>query len=135
MSFREKSAWITLVSVLLCTLALVVGWVGRSDMPTLHYSLLSVVGLVLIQAVLHVVAIFSNLREARAPRDERELMIANRARSLGYYVLLVWMVGIVIAAHIPNFRHYEVLLMSLLGIVVSSAIVAFMQIIQFRRGA
>ena len=135
MSFREKSAWITLVSVLLCFCALAVGWFGRSDMPILHYSLLSVAALVVLQLVLQAVTAFTNFREARAPRDEREQMIANRSRAVGYFVLMIWMIGIVAAVHSPEVRTYEVLLIACLGIVVASAVVALMQIVEFRRGS
>ena len=135
MSFREKSAWITLIIALLCFCALIVGWNGRADMPTLHLSLLSVAGLVVLQPVLHAVAVFTNFREARAPRDEREQMIADRSRAIGYYVLMIWMIGIVVAVHSPQVRTFEMLLIAALGIVVASAVVALTQIIRFRRGA
>jgi hypothetical protein len=134
MSFREKSAWITLISVLLCFATLAVGWIARSNMPV-RYVLLSVGALVVLQPVLHAVIALVNLREARAPRDEREQMIANRSRTIGYYVLMIWMIGIVVAVHSPQIRTFEVLLIASLGIVIASAIVALTQIIQFRRGA
>lgn len=134
MSFREKSAWITLISVLLCFATLAVGWIARSNMPV-RYVLLSVGALVVLQPVLHAVIALTHLREARAPRDEREQMIANRSRTIGYYVLMIWMIGIVVAVHSPQIRTFEVLLIASLGIVIASAIVALTQIIQFRRGA
>jgi uncharacterized membrane protein len=135
MSFREKSAWITLISVLFCFGALTIGWMGRSNTPTLHYALLSVIALVVLQVVLHVLAALSNLREARAPRDEREQTFANRARSIGYYVFMIWMIGIIVAAHDPDLHRFDFVFIALFGIVVAAAVVALAQIIQFRRGA
>src|SRR5215471_18278212 len=99
MSFREKSAWITLISVLICFgsyfAALGAGWFKPSSISALHYALISLIALVLLQIVLYAIVALGNLREARAPRDEREQAIVNRARSIGYYVLMICMMGLV----------------------------------------
>lgn len=139
MSFREKSAWITLVSVLLCFgvyfTGLFAGWFTRVGMRAFHYALLSVVALVLLQVVLHVLAMMSNPQEARAPRDEREQAFANRSRSIGYYVLMLWMVGIIVAVHSSSVSKLDVVFIAWLGVAVAIVVVAIVQIIQYRRGA
>jgi uncharacterized membrane protein len=139
MSFREKSAWITLVSVLLCFGlyfgGLAAGWVERHNMSAFHYGLVSIIALVVLQVVLHIVAARSNPRDARAPRDERERMFENRARSAGYYVLMIWMVGIIVAVHFSAVRKLDVVFIAWLGVAVSSVVVAAAKIVQFRRGA
>jgi cytochrome b561 len=139
MSFREKSAWITLISVLLCFGlyfgALAFGWVDRFSMSAFHYALITIIAVVLLQLVLQLLARLSNPREARAPRDEREQMFASRARSIGYYVLMIWMIGLVVAVHFPGFHKLDVVFFASLGVVVATLVVAVAQIIQFRRGA
>lgn len=139
MSFREKSAWITLVSVLVCFgsyfVALGVGTFDRFTMAAFHWALISLIALVVLQIVLHVLVVIGNPREARASRDEREQMFVNRARSVGYYVLMIWMIGLVVAVHFPGVNKVDVVFISWLGVTVATMVVALAQIIQFRRGA
>ena len=139
MSFREKSAWITLVSVLICFgsyfAALGAGWFRPSSITALHYALISLIALVLLQIVLYVIVALRNPREARAPRDEREQAFVNRARSIGYYVLMIWMMAIVFVVHIPGFGKVQVVFLGWLGVIAAILVVAVAQIVQFRRGA
>ena len=139
MSFREKSAWITLVSVLLCFGvyfgALAMGRIERMSMSALHFGLISIIALVVLQIVLRVLAALGNLREARAPRDEREQLFELRARSIGYYFLLIWMVAIIVAVHFRPVQKLDVVYIAWLGAVLAIVIVSVAQIIQYRRGA
>ena len=139
MSFREKSAWITLISVLLCFGvyfgAIATGRIERFGMAALHFGLISIIALVVLQIVLRVIAAIGNPREARAPRDERERLFELRARSLGYYVLVLWMTGIIVAVHFRAVHKLDVVYIAWLGVAVASVVVSAAQIIQFRRGA
>ena len=139
MSFREKSAWITLISVLLCFglyfIGIAGGWIERFSMSALHYALMSIVALIVLQVVLRVLAALGNLREARAPRDEREQLFEIRARAIGYYVLMCWMVGMIVAVHFSAVRKLDVVFIAWLGMAVASVVVSIAQIIQYRRGA
>jgi uncharacterized membrane protein len=138
MSFREKSAWITLISVLLCFGAyfgaLTTGRIERFSMAAFHLALISIIALVLLQIVLHVLVAIGNPREARAPRDERERLFELRARASGYYVLVVWMIGIIVAVHFHAVRKLDVVYIAWLGVAVASVTVSIVQIVQFRRG-
>ena len=139
MSFREKSAWITLVSVLLCFGAyfgaLATGRVERFSMAAFHLALISIIALVVLQIVLHVLVAIGNPREARVPRDERERLIELRARSSGYYVLVAWLIGIIVAVHFRGVQKLDVVYIAWLGVAIATVTVSAMQIIQFRRGA
>jgi hypothetical protein len=136
MSFREKSAWITLVTFLVCfgvyyglTLTGVVhGWAA------LHVLVICVLTLVVLQIVLHILAALPAPKDARAPRDERERLIQWRSHTLGYYVLIVLTLGLFIVGHtghgvgdLMNYALFEVAL--------SVVAVAAAQIVMFRRGA
>src|SRR5512139_3044794 len=99
MSFREKSAWITLVTILFVSLLFVLHlpppWslAPRPDMFMFHVLLLSVTTFVVIEIVAHVVIALRAPRDARAPLDERDRLIALKARSLAYYVCAVSSLG------------------------------------------
>jgi uncharacterized membrane protein len=139
MSFREKSAWITLVSVLLVFGlyfgALATGRVERVSMSAFHFGVISIIALVVLQVILRVIAAKLNPADARAPLDERERLFELRARSIGYYVLMGWMVLIIVAVHSPAVRKLDVVFIAWLGVVVAVVTVSAAQIIQFRRGA
>lgn len=92
MPFREKSAWISLVTVLVVFGAyfgaIVTGRVASYGMATMHYLLLSVVAIVLLQAALHVAARLLARADAGTPKDERERLIELKAIRIAYVVLI-----------------------------------------------
>src|SRR3954463_10744962 len=96
MSFREKSAWISFVLLLMLTLAFVISHhlhphdaQGRDliDPAYLFFGVLLV--FVLLQVGLHVVVAMQSPKEARTPKDERERFIELRAARIGFYTLVV----------------------------------------------
>ena len=137
MSFRETSAWITLVTVAVTFGvyfgAIATGSVSARGLDTLHLLLLCVGALVVLQITSHAVAAALTPRDARAQRDERERLIAWRAQSLGYYVLMVGVLALGAPAH---FGHppADLLNFALLVVVAAALAVAVAQIVQFRRG-
>ncbi|MDB5691362.1 MAG: hypothetical protein JWO81_425 [Alphaproteobacteria bacterium] len=93
MSFREKSAWISLATTLAVWGYYVVALVpalasGRPDGPRL-ISLFSacVFLLVVAQVVLSVLIAVHSPKEAQAPADEREQLIGLKASRLAFYTL------------------------------------------------
>ncbi|HEX5008714.1 MAG TPA: hypothetical protein VFV70_16490 [Hyphomonadaceae bacterium] len=139
MSFREKSAWITLVSVLLTFGAyygsLGIGLINPLSMRAFHFGVLSILALVALQIILHVVAALMNPKEARTPRDEREKMIQARSHTVGYYVMMVGMLVIVVLTHIPATNFMTTVYFGVLTMVIAALGVAIAQIVMFRRGA
>ena len=94
MSFREKSAWITLV--LLIGFGIYFIEVGshllRPTAPHVnHFELfvLLVIAMVILETASHIVFAIQSPRDAKAPLDERERMIALRATRPAFFVLLV----------------------------------------------
>lgn len=138
MSFRETSAWITLVSVLLCFGvyfgSLATGQVRAPSFATIHLLLACVVALVVLQLVLHAVAARLSAKADRALADERESLIQTRARAIGYYVLMAGVLALAIPGHMAISR-IDLLNFALLDVVVASLIVSAAQIVMFRRGA
>ncbi|MDP3737147.1 MAG: hypothetical protein Q8R02_07150 [Hyphomonadaceae bacterium] len=139
MSFREKSAWITLISVLLTFGAfygaLGVGLVDPVSMHAFHFGLASIVILIVLQIVLHIVAAIMNPKDARTPLDEREKMIQARSHTLGYYVMMVGMLIVVVLTHVPDTNFMTTVYLGVLTMVIAALSVAIAQIIMFRRGA
>ena len=93
MSFREKSAWVTLVSILLVS-ALYVFHVPAILEPHPSMWVLHVIGLclaafIVIEVVAHVVLYLRFPKEARTPKDERERLCDLRATRLAAYVYVV----------------------------------------------
>jgi uncharacterized membrane protein len=140
MSFREKSAWITLVSVLVTFGsyygALGLGLIQPFSMSAFHFGLLSIIALVVLQVALHIIAALLNPADARTPRDEREKLIQARSHTFGYYIMMVGMVLVVLATHIPALHGFMTTVYLGVGImVIASLAVAIAQIVMFRRGA
>jgi len=138
MSFRETSAWITLVSVAVCFGvyfgSIATGSVSPRGFGALHLLLLCVAVLVVLQIGSHAVAARLAGRAAKAPRDEREQLIAWRSQSIGYRVLIV---GVLLLGAPAHFGHptVDLLNFALLDIVIAAMVVAGAQIVMFRRGA
>ena len=95
MAFREKSAWITLVTTLfvyggyfaLAVPRLLAGRFGGFEF--VGWLSTAIVAIVVLQVGLTVIAAVTDPLGARQPRDEREQLIALRANRAGFYTLEV----------------------------------------------
>lgn len=137
MSFREKSAWITLVTVLLCFGtyfgAIVTGRVSGEGFGAMHLLLGCAAVLVVLQIALNRIASVTTPKDGRAPRDEREILIQHRARSLGYYVLMGFALTLFLPVHFGH-SAIQIANFALLGVVLTTLAVAGAEIVMFRRG-
>ena len=136
MSFREKSAWISVVSM-----AAIYGyyfWSVIRTRPHGHVSfgllLATIVALVILQVVLTVAVAIVSPREANAPRDERDKLIELRSMRVAYTGLAT---GIVVACFFGAFDPPILFnTNALLFVLVATEIMrSACQIIQYRRGA
>lgn len=94
MSFREKSAWISFVLLVLllggALWAVYLAASGRSaEMNLLAYYHNLLVAFVALQILLHIIVVVRAPKDARAPKDERERLIELKAFRIGFYTLLV----------------------------------------------
>jgi hypothetical protein len=136
MSFREKSAWISALSVLLCFgFYFGVTFTRRMSGPENGYLLLGcVAAFVVLQIGLNLAAMWTTPRDGRTPRDERERMIQARSHTIGYYLLLVLILTLGIALHLFHARAHQLMGLAALDLVIAGFVVAVAQIVMFRRG-
>jgi hypothetical protein len=94
MSFREKSAWITLITLALMfglwAMHFPWGWpltLAPEPNPFVFHALvLATISFVVVVVVAHIVVAVLAPREANARADEREQLIGLKATRLGAYV-------------------------------------------------
>jgi hypothetical protein len=132
MSFRERLAWINLLSIAVCYGVYFAAMLRGRD--TFHLFVACLAALAVIQVALKIVATVRNPLEAKAPRDERERLIDGKARTLGYYVLVVGVLTVGIPGHTGG-SVIDVLNHAMLAIVVAELSVSLAQIVLHRRGA
>lgn len=113
MSFREKSAWLSLLAMALSFgpyFALVASSAEQDNplpnLPLLGWFAVTVLVQVIIMAGGAALLAMRSPQEARTPPDERDHAIARRALSAAYYVLMVGMclVGCVMPFYAAGWR-------------------------------
>jgi len=137
MSFREKSAWISMLSMLA-----IYGFYFWSvihagpQVGGFHFGglLETIIALVVVQTVLTVAVAIFTPREAKAPRDEREKLIELKAMRVAYSGLAT---SVALACFFGAFDPPIVFnTNALLFILVTAEILrSACQIVQYRRGA
>jgi len=140
MSFREKTAWITLVTLIVTSLLFVLHpplqltLAPESSLFSLHVLLLSIATFVVIEIVAIVVVRIRSPRDAKAPLDERERLIVLKARSLSWYVMAASSLGsVMVTIHLGANElglAYCVLISFVLSLMVNYAA----RIVYYRRG-
>ncbi len=95
MSFRDKSALVTIVALLIASVVYVVSLLTAAagspvvDVVYQPYLIGFVIVLVIVSVVGQIAVAVRSPKEATAPRDERERLITWRAGSISAYVLEV----------------------------------------------
>ncbi len=138
MSFREKSAWISLMTLVVVfgayfwTISQVLaGEIGYRDSLPISIGLL--VAFAVLEVVLHLVVVIQSPAEARAARDERERVIEMRATRIAFHVLVVGALACVYLMHVTT-SAWAIGQHVLMAIVVAQVVRFAAQIVYFRRG-
>ncbi|WP_375291857.1 hypothetical protein [Qipengyuania sp.] len=133
MSFREKSAWVMAMVMIVTGLWYASLVQSAPDAPVIGPLLPYVLAVIAISIAVQVVLAILSPREASAPLDERERLVAARAGQVAGVVLAVSVVlagGVYVA-----FPHGNMLFHHLLGGLILAQIVNYaMQIALLRRG-
>jgi heme/copper-type cytochrome/quinol oxidase subunit 2 len=141
MAFREKLAWISVL-----TMTLVYGWYFWTVFPLaraghvdrLHYAAMlqgTIIVVVVLQVILAIlVAIFSP-REAARPEDERERLIALKGSRSAYFVLVT---GTLLVSVCGIFFNADSVLLgnaALVAVVAANLVKDITQVVHYRLGA
>ena len=139
LSFREKSAWISLISLLAVFIPFFwnsyrqfTGLVDDSAGGTVAIGLL--VAFVVLEIVLHAVVALQAPGEARSPHDEREHLIEMRATRIAFQVLVLGALAGVATIHLTR-SAWVMQQVVLLAIVLAELVKFAMQVVLFRRDA
>jgi hypothetical protein len=140
MSFREKSAWITLITLVVLTLFYIThlppvwmlnppgGWM-------LHTLAIGVGAFVVIEIVAHVIVAIRSPRDAQAPRDERERLIALKATRIAASVYAILSLGSVFVAIHLGANELGVFYCVFLSFILAEIVNYAARIVYYRRGA
>jgi len=140
MSFREKSAWIVMLSMLgvygyyFWTVAMAAAGGTTANFP--YGSLLAetVLALVIVQIVLHIAVAIPKPVEASAPRDERDTLVGLKAIRIAFIVLSTGVVLVCFSAALYPSSFFTVNAL-LFVLVLSETVRAASQVIYYRRSA
>jgi hypothetical protein len=141
MSFREKSAWITLITLVLMSVlwSMHLPW-GRpitlapeSNPSVFHALVLATISFIVIVIVAHVVVAIRAPREASAPADERERLIGLKATRVGAYVYAALSLSSVFLIHLGA-NQIGVAYFVLISFVAAEIVACVARIVYHRRG-
>jgi hypothetical protein len=139
MSFREKSVWISFVSIAVVFAAyfwnvarVLAGQVEARAVYLVSIGLLA--AFVVLEIVLHLALALQAPDQARAPRDERERLIDMKATRVAFQVLVIGALAGVGLLHVTS-STWVMAQAVLLAIVVAELVRFGGQILFFRRGA
>jgi hypothetical protein len=141
MSFREKSAWISFVCLLLfafswTTHAFGIEFFSRTHFGPMAWFFAMLGGLVALEIGLHVAIAIQSPTDARTPKDERERLIDLRASRVAFYVLLVGAFSSLgLGLHFPGANRF-MMGQLLMGAIIAALLARFgTQIALYRRDA
>src|SRR5262249_54793287 len=139
MSFREKTAWVTLCAILAVS---VMYWIHvptllepHPHMWVLHAMGASLVAYLLIEVVAWVILRLRHPRDARQPADEREQLIDLQAIRIAYYVFAAGsLAAIFLTLHLTDIGPLGMGMAVFMTFVLSQIAKHVTRIICYRRG-
>ncbi len=139
MSFREKSAWVTLITLIVLTIGFALHlprpWtLSPAPSPFLfHVLVAAIVAFVAIAVIAHIVLAIFSPHDARAPKDERERLIELKSIAVAAYVYAFLSLGSVFTIHVGA-NQIGVGYLVLLSFVVAEIVHYAARIYYYRRG-
>lgn len=142
MSFREKSAWVTLITLIVVSvtfmLHLPTPWTLTPEPSGFMFRvlLLATGAFIAIEVVAHIVMVISSPRDARTPKDERELLIELKSTRVAAFVYAFLSLGsLFVALHMVFANVIGIAYLILIAFVISEIINYAMRIYYYRRGS
>jgi hypothetical protein len=140
MSFREKSAWITLITLVVLTLFFLTHlpppwWLDANPNGFMfHVFTIGVIAFVVIELVAHGIVALRAPHEARAPHDERERLIALKARSIAARTYAILSLGSAFVVLHLGASAAGMLYFVFLSFIVSQIVNYAARVVYYRRG-
>ena len=140
MSFREKRAWVTLVTLIAI---LPLFWLHippgqmlapESNVWVLHVVMLMIAFFVSVEIIAHIVFRFRSPRDARTPKDERERLIELRSREVAWYVYVILGIGGIFFTLHMGANEIGIGFVVLLALVIAEIVNYALRIYYYRRG-
>jgi hypothetical protein len=138
MSFREKTAWVTLITLLVLAIAYFLHvpiTLRPAPSPALFHGLIVLIGaFIVIEVVAYGVLYLGAPQDAKTPSDERDRLISLKAIRIAAYAYFIGSMGAVSTIHIGANQMavaYGVLLAFLIAQIVNYAA----RILYYRRGS
>jgi hypothetical protein len=140
MSFREKSAWITLITLVLLTLFFITHlpppwYLAPRGGFLFHVLMIGVIAFVVIEIVAHVIVAIRAPRDAQAPRDERERLIALKATSIAAYTYAVLSLGSVFVIIHLGANEIGIAYWLFLSFIIAEIVNYAARVVYYRRGS
>jgi len=140
MSFREKRAWATLITLIFVLILFVLHisptrlLAPPPDMWVLHVLLLMIATFVAIQIIVAIVMRVRSPLEAKTPKDEREQLIELKSRAIAWYVFVILSLGGIFLTIHAGANEVGLGFVVLLSFVVAEIVNYAMRIYYYRRG-
>jgi len=140
MSFREKRAWVTLITLIF---VLILFWLHipptrmirpPSDMWVLHVLMLMIATFITIEIVARIVMRIRSPRDARTPKDERERLIELKNIEIAWYVFVTLSLGGIFVTIHAGANEIGLGFVVLFSFVVAEIVNYAMRIRYYRRG-
>jgi len=134
-AWREKTAWITLVAMVIAYGAYFILINTAVLTPVSMLGLFGAVTVLQVIAIVAVTAVLAALSsdEARAKADERDRAVARRGASIAYFVLMVGVitVGVIMPFHDVGWRLTNA---ALFALVIAETVRHLIIVVSYRRG-
>lgn len=138
MSFREKTAWLTLCAIVVVSLMFWLHAPPRFEPQTHRWAMLaflvSLGSYVLIEVVGYLVLRLRNPTDARTPKDERERQIDLKSLRFAYYTFVIGCFGgMFFALHVAGARAGTAGFAVVVAFVLAQAVKHAARIVYYRR--
>jgi hypothetical protein len=140
MSFREKTAWVTLFAIVIVSLMYGLHMPNpfetHSPPRVLHAMGASLLAYIVIEAVAYLVLRLRNPRDAREPKDEREKLIDLKALRIAHYVFVCCaFAGMFMVMHVVGAGAVALGMTVFMAFVLAQLVKHIARIVYYRRGA
>jgi len=140
MSFREKRAWVTVITLIA---VLILFWLhippARMLAPdrslwVLHVLMLTISTFIIVELIAWIVMRIRSPHDARTPKDEREQLIELKSIAIAFYFFAILSLGGIFVTLHAGANEVGIGFVTLLSFVIAEIVNYAMRIYYYRRG-